>query len=116
MPIKFPCPYPPGGLCPPECITSDGPLCDFDDDCPYASRRKINEIARNVISDKCMPGMEDDSIIKYLKELSDNDTISDVIMDPQKTTHINPVQVESRMNYELLKKGDDENEDQQLGV
>lgn len=42
MKPKYPCPYPPGGMCPPECITNDGPLCDFDDDCPYATRR-MNE-------------------------------------------------------------------------
>ena len=41
--ITYPCPYPPGGLCPRECITNDGPLCDFDDDCPYANETKDHE-------------------------------------------------------------------------
>jgi hypothetical protein len=46
--IKFPCPYPPGGLCPPECITNDGPLCDFEDDCPYIKKGETDNAEANM--------------------------------------------------------------------
>ena len=47
MKPKYPCSYSPSGMCPPECITNNEPLCEFDD-CPHATRRMNENNSKSV--------------------------------------------------------------------
>jgi hypothetical protein len=49
-------------MCPPECLTNDGPLCDFSDECPFAPKSNVTKHKQET---------EEHNLDDYIKELQD---------------------------------------------
>ena len=60
------CPWSPYGVCPQECLTSYGPLCDFSSECPFDPKRKVKKCEQKVVSET-----EETNIDDCVKELQD---------------------------------------------
>jgi len=60
------CPWSPYGVCPQECLTSYGPLCDFSDECPFDPKRRVKKCEPEIASET-----EETNIDEYIKELQD---------------------------------------------
>ena len=64
--FELSCPWSPYGVCPQECLTSYGPLCDFSDECPFDPKRKVKKCKPEIASET-----EETNLDDYIKELQD---------------------------------------------
>ena len=64
--FELSCPWSPYGVCPQECLTSYGPLCDFSDECPFDPKRKVKKCKSEIASET-----EETNLDDHIKELTD---------------------------------------------